>query len=176
MSLDLLLYLRSKSVAKSALVTQSWLEKDRSELNWRKALLILKPTYQMRQRIQIIFLLLAVFCGVLMVVVPLYSYVENFRRYWQNAGKYLEIIATATGLSILGLLSIFLHKDAGLQKKLILSASLLSFVLIGLVVWRLRNNKYIHSSLEFAYSWGAILPFAMVAFFMMAWSKIRDEN
>ncbi len=70
----------------------------------------------------------------------------------------------------------FLFKKRPTQFKLTLVGLLLSILLIALQVWQIEDFKSNNTIAKANYSWGALLPIALVVLFILAIQGIRKDE
>lgn len=131
----------------------------------------------MIQRIQSIYLLLAVVAGYEIISLPLYKAtlvsgtVNTFL-----ATESLPIFAISIVAGLLAFITIFLFKNRKLQMKLATLGLLLSAGLIALVVYMFSTFGKTPEVAKTSYSWGALLPIAMFILFILALVNIRKDE
>lgn len=131
----------------------------------------------MIQRIQTIWLLLAAVAGFLITQVPLYQGTlasQTVKRYFATESLLLFAVAIIAALS--ALIAIFLFKNRSAQIKLTIFGILASVAFIALEVWQADNFSKSNGILKLSYLWGALLPVAMIFFFILAAKNIRKDR
>ncbi|MDB5247884.1 MAG: hypothetical protein JWQ40_2278 [Segetibacter sp.] len=133
----------------------------------------------MIQRKQTIWLLLAAITGFLITRVPLYAATlggETVRKF--IATENLLLFAVAIIAALLGLVAVFLFKNRPLQMKLSVLGVFVSIGFIALEVWRMGEfgREIALLRQQTSYSWGALLPIAMMVFFILAAVNIRKDE
>ena len=131
----------------------------------------------MIQRIQSVYLLLAVAASYEMISLPLFKATlvsGNVTTFL--ATESLPTFAIAIVVGLLALVTIFLFKNRKLQMKLLLLGILLSAGLVALVVYMFNSFGKTPDVAKTSYSWGALLPIAMFSLFILAWSNIRKDE
>lgn len=131
----------------------------------------------MIQRIQTIWLLLAAIAGFLITRVPLYQGAlagQAIKRYFATESLLLFAVAIIAALS--ALIAVFLFKNRSAQIKLTIFGILASVTFIALEVWQADNFATSNGILKLSYLWGALLPVAMIFFFILAAIGIRKDN
>ena len=131
----------------------------------------------MIQRVQTIWLLLAAIAGFLTTQIPLYSGVmagDMTKKYL--ATESLGLFALSIVASLIAVVAIFLFKNRANQIKITALGIIVSIALIALEVWQIGAFKQTSGALKGTYYWGALLPIAMVIFFLLAWINIRKDN
>ncbi|KYP15841.1 DUF4293 domain-containing protein [Flavihumibacter sp. CACIAM 22H1] len=131
----------------------------------------------MIQRIQTIWLALAAICGFAMARIPLFAATlqdGTVRHYL--ATESLLSFALAIGIAVLSAVAIFLYKNRPTQFKLAVSGALLSAVVIGLQVYSVEGFKTTQNMVQGTYSWGGLLPIAMLIFLFLAARGIRRDE
>lgn len=130
----------------------------------------------MIQRIQSVWLFFAAVASFLFTQIPLYSglsEVNEARKY--TADENLLLFALGIVGAILALVTIFLFKNRKLQLKLTGVGIFLSVGLIALEVWMIDRFGEANPDLRVSYSWGSLLPIAMIVLFLMAAINIRKD-
>jgi hypothetical protein len=131
----------------------------------------------MIQRVQTIWLLLAAIAGFIITQVPLY---EGFlagqavKKYFATESLLLFAVAIIAALS--ALIAVFLFKNRSAQIKLTIFGILASVAFIALEVWQAANFSKLYGILKLSYLWGALLPVAMILFFILAVINIRKDT
>jgi len=132
----------------------------------------------MIQRIQTIWLFLAAVCGFVFTQIPLYVATTSLnvtRKF--VATESLLLFAAGIAISLLALATVFLFKNRPLQFRLAVAGIFASIGLIALEVWQIEVFKTANETSKASYSWGSLLPIAMVIFFWLAGSGIsRDQK
>jgi tryptophan-rich sensory protein len=131
----------------------------------------------MIQRVQTIWLLLAAIAGFLFTQLPTYiasSAGVVSRRFLPTENLLMFALAVLAG--ILGLAAIFLFKNRPLQKTISNLGSLLCVALLGIEVWQMAKFEEANPALKTSYYWGALLPIAMIIFFILAVVNIRKDE
>ena len=131
----------------------------------------------MIQRKQTIWLLLAAIFAFLFTQVPLYTAITALGeeiRFVPTQSLLLFALSIAIGL--LAVTAIFLFKKRPTQFKLTLVSLLLSFGLIALQVYQIEDFKSNNTLAKATYSWGSLLPIAMVVLFILAIQGIRKDE
>jgi hypothetical protein len=131
----------------------------------------------MIQRVQTIWLLLAVIIAFVLTTAPLYTGTmagQVVKTFITKESLLLFAVTAITGL--LALIAIFLFKNRKLQKRFTTFGILFSIALVGLEVWQISEFRQENSTLTGSYAWGALLPIALVFFFIMAASGIRKDE
>ena len=131
----------------------------------------------MIQRVQTIWLLLAAIAGFLFTQLPTYvasSAGVVSRRFLPTENLLMFALAVLAG--ILGLAAIFLFKNRPLQKTISNLGSLLCVALLGIEVWQMAKFEEANPALKTSYYWGALLPIAMIIFFILAVINIRKDE
>jgi hypothetical protein len=131
----------------------------------------------MIQRVQTIWLLLAAIAGFLFTQLPTYiasSAGVASRRFLPTENLLMFALAVLAG--ILSLAAIFLFKNRPLQKTISNLGSLLCVALLGIEVWQMAKFEEANPALKTSYYWGALLPIAMIIFFILAVVNIRKDE
>lgn len=131
----------------------------------------------MIQRIQTVWLLLAAIAGFLITQVPLYEGTlagEAVKKYFATESLLLFAVAIIAALS--ALVAVFLFKNRSAQIKLTIFGILASVAFIALEVWQADNFGKSNGMLKLSYLWGALLPVAMIFFFILAAIAIRKDT
>lgn len=131
----------------------------------------------MIQRVQTIWLLLAAIAGFLITAVPLYQGTlagQAVKRFFADQNLLLFAVAIIAALS--ALTAVFLFKNRSVQMKLVIFGILVSVAFIALEVWQAENFGKSGGILKLSYLWGALLPVAMILFFILAAINIRKDN
>lgn len=131
----------------------------------------------MIQRKQTIWLLLAAIFAFLYTQVPLYSATSatmQETKFVATEDLLLFAVAIATGL--LAATAIFLFKNRRTQAKLSWFGLLFSIGLIALEVWKIDAFQKENTLSKASYSWGSLLPIALVVLFILAISGIRKDE
>jgi hypothetical protein len=131
----------------------------------------------MLQRKQTIWLLLAAVFAFLFTQVPLYSATTATNEVIKFiATESLLLFAVAIAVGLIAVTAIFLFKNRPTQLKLTFLGLLASVGLIALEVWQIDVFKANKAATSASYSWGSLLPIAMVVLFIMAYSGIRKDQ
>jgi len=141
------------------------------------ALVAFKKTIQMIQRVQTIWLLLAAIAGFIVTQVPLYEGTlagQALKKYFATQNFLLFAVAIIAALS--ALIAVFLFKNRSAQIKLTIFGILTSVAFIALEIWQAQNFEKTSGILKLSYLWGALLPIAMIFFFILAAINIRKDN
>ena len=131
----------------------------------------------MIQRVQTIWLLLAAITGFLFTRVPLYlgtPVVGGATEY--TSTENLLLFALGILGALLALIAVFLFKNRKLQMKLTAFGILISVALIALEVYMIDEFGNSNPTLKTSYSWGSLLPIAMIIFFILAAVNIRKDE
>lgn len=131
----------------------------------------------MIQRIQTIWLLLAAIAGLMVTKVPLYAGTlagEVMKKRF--AAESLLLLAVAIIAALSALIAVFLFKNRSAQLKLTILGILASVVFIALEVMQAQAFEKSSGILKVSYLWGALLPVAMIVFFILAAVNIRKDN
>ncbi len=131
----------------------------------------------MIQRVQTIWLLLAAIAGFLTTRVPLYEGIlagQAIKKYFATENLLLFAVAIITALS--AVIAVFLFKNRSAQIKLTIFGILACVAFIALEVWQAENFNKSGGILKLSYSWGALLPVAMILFFILAAINIRKDT
>jgi hypothetical protein len=131
----------------------------------------------MIQRVQTIWLLLAAIAGFLTTRVPLYAGTlagEVVKKY--SATESLLLFAVTVITALFALIAVFLFKNRRTQMRFTALGLLMSVVLIALEVWQIGEFEKSNAVLKGTYYWGALLPIAMVIFFILAAINIRRDE
>ncbi len=131
----------------------------------------------MIQRIQSVYLLLAVVAGYEMISLPLYkaTLVSGVETTFL-ATESLLLFALSIVAGLLALVTIFLFKNRKLQLKLSVLGVFLSAGLIALVVYQFGTFGKTPDVAKTSYAWGSLLPIAMFILFILAWGNIRKDE
>lgn len=131
----------------------------------------------MIQRVQTIWLLLAAIAGFLITRAPLYEGTLAGRTVTQHfADESLLLLAVAIIAGLSALIAVFLFKNRSAQMKLTLLGILASVAFIALEVAKAEEFGKSSGILKLSYLWGALLPVAMILFFILAAINIRKDN
>lgn len=131
----------------------------------------------MIQRVQTIWLLLAAIAGFIATQVPLYEGIlasQAVKKYFATENLLLFAVAIIAALS--ALVAVFLFKNRSAQIKLTIFGILASVAFIALEVWQAENFSKSGGILKLSYLWGALLPVAMIFFFILAAINIRKDT
>lgn len=131
----------------------------------------------MIQRVQTIWLLLAAVTGFIMTRVPLYQGVvagQALKKYF--ASESFPLFGVAIIAILAALTAIFLFKNRSAQIKLTILGILASVAFIALELWQADNFAASNGLLKPSYLWGALLPVAMIFFFILAAINIRKDT
>lgn len=131
----------------------------------------------MIQRAQTIWLLLAAIAGFLLTRVPLYAGTlagEPVKSHF--ASESLLLLAVAIIAALCALTAVFLFKNRSAQTKLTIAGILASVAFIALEVSEAEKFGKSSGILKLSYLWGALLPVAMILFFILAAIYIRKDN
>ena len=131
----------------------------------------------MIQRVQTIWLLLAAIAGFLITQVPLYEGTlagQAVKKYFATESLLLFAVAIIAALS--SLIAVFLFKNRSAQIKLVIFGILASVAFIALEISQAENFRKSGGILKLSYVWGALLPVAMIFFFILAAINIRKDS
>ena len=131
----------------------------------------------MIQRVQTIWLLLAAVAGFIIIRVPLYQGFlasQTVKKYFATENLLLSGVAILAILS--ALIAVFLFKNRSAQIKLTILGILASVAFIALEIWQADNFATSNGILKLSYLWGALLPVAMIFFFILAAINIRKDT
>lgn len=131
----------------------------------------------MIQRVQTIWLLFAAIAGFLTTQVPLYAGTlvgEAVKKYY--ATENLLLFAVAIIAALFALIAVFTFRNRKTQMKFTGLGIVASIALIALEVWQIGVFEKSSDILKGAYYWGALLPIAMMIFFILAASNIRKDE
>lgn len=131
----------------------------------------------MIQRVQTIWLLLAAVAGYIMTRVPLYQGIlagQALKKYFITENFLLFGVAIVAILS--ALVAVFLFKNRPAQIRLTILGILASVALIALEIWQADKFTISNGILKLSYLWGALLPVAMIIFFILAAINIRKDT
>jgi multisubunit Na+/H+ antiporter MnhC subunit len=132
----------------------------------------------MIQRIQTVWLLMAAIGGFAMSQAPIFeARLPNNITQTVIASDNLFLFALVIGVALLSLACIFLFKKRPLQFKLTILTTLLTMIIVALEVNKVSGFQSTHTILKGSYSWGALLPIAMIVFLLLAARGIyKDEK
>jgi len=131
----------------------------------------------MIQRRQTIWLLLAAIFAFLYTQVPLYESTNAAAQPLKFvATESLLLFAVSIAIGLIAVTAIFLFKNRKTQFKLTMLGLLASIALIVLEVWQIGTFQTNNAITKASYSWGSLLPIAMVVLFIMAASGIRKDD
>lgn len=133
----------------------------------------------MIQRIQSIWLLLAALIGFLMTQIPLFVVkLQNNIEHRMLAMESYTLFAVTVGLALLAAATIFLFRNRSLQFRLSVVGVIISFILIGLEVWKSGQYRtlYANSLVSSSYYWGALFPIAIAICFILAARGIYKDD
>jgi FtsH-binding integral membrane protein len=131
----------------------------------------------MIQRVQTVWLLLAAIAGFLTTRVPLFAGTlagEVVKKF--DATESLLLFAVAIIGALFALIAVFLFRNRKSQMKFTGIGIMISIALIALEVWQIGEFEKSNSVLKGGYYWGALLPIAMMVFFILAAVNIRKDN
>jgi len=131
----------------------------------------------MIQRVQTIWLLLAAIAGFLLTRVPLYAGTlagETIKNH--DASESLLLLGVAIIAALTAVIAIFLFKNRSAQLKLTVVGILAAVAFIALEVTQAEKFGENAGILKLSYLWGALLPVAMIVFFILAAINIRKDN
>ena len=129
----------------------------------------------MIQRIQTIYLFLAVLACIAFIFVPF----GQMKTLEDNTETLViqnipQLMICSIVVAVIALLSIFLFNNRKAQMKVVLVNSVLSVVLIGLFIFGITQHIGIKN---YIFGVGAILPIFILLFNILAYSSIKaDEN
>ncbi len=131
----------------------------------------------MIQRIQSVWLLLAAVATGLLFKMAVYGGELNVggTKELLVGQSYLLFIVVAV-LTLFQLGAIFLFKNRGNQKKLILLCVLLQLLLVGLIWMEVGDFVLANSFKSSVYKPGAVLPLLSVVLLVLAYSGIRRDE
>ena len=131
----------------------------------------------MIQRKQTIWLLLAAILAFVYTQVPLYKATSaTMQELKFTATENLLLFAVAIAAGLLAVTAIFLYKNRPTQAKLSWFGLLLSIGLIALEVWLIEAFQKENAVSKASYSWGSLLPIALVVLFILAIGGIRRDD
>ncbi len=132
----------------------------------------------MIQRIQTVWLLLAGAAGVLMYRLPIWQYMAvnqtAHTKYFASENLLMFLMVAASALCALA--AVFLFRNRSLQKSLALLGTLLG---VGLLVWeffKVEEMKRQLAPVQNMWQLGALMPVAMIVFFLLAHGAIRRDE
>lgn len=132
----------------------------------------------MIQRIQTVWLLLAAAAGVLMYRLPVWQYMAAnqtaYTKYFASENLLMFLMAAAAALCALA--AVFLFRNRGMQKSLALLGTLLA---VGLLAWEFFKVEELKRELTPSrnmWQLGALMPVAMIVFFLLAHGAIRRDE
>lgn len=130
----------------------------------------------MIQRIQTVWLFLAAVASFMFTQIPLYSGAQiTGETVAYTANENLLLFALGIIGAILAMVAIFMFKNRKLQFRLTGFGILLSVALIALEIWMIDRFGASRPDLKVSYSWGALLPIAMIVLFILAAINIRKD-
>lgn len=131
----------------------------------------------MIQRIQTVWLLLAVVCGFGMTKIPLFSAtLPDTTTRELIATESLLLFAIVIVIAALALVTIFLFKNRPLQLKLTIFGIIASIGVIALEVYEIGQFKVANAIISGTYQWGGLLPIFMLIFFFLAARGIYKDQ
>lgn len=89
------------------------------------------------QRVQTLYLLLAVVCSIVMIFIP-FAYSGEVGV---TAGDYMALLVTVGGSALLSVVDIFLFKKSGLQKGIIVIAALLLIAAAVVMIVKVSDSS-----------------------------------
>ena len=132
----------------------------------------------MIQRIQTVWLLLAGAAAFLMYRLPIWRYKpvnsEAYTRFHASENLFMFILVAATALS--ALVAVFLFRNRGLQKSLSLLGTVCAVILLALEVVKVEEMKRQLTPAGNMWQLGALMPVAMIVFFLLAHGAIRRDE
>ena len=131
----------------------------------------------MIQRVQTIWLLLAAITGFIVTQAPLYEGIlagQAVKRFFATENFLLFAVAIIASFS--ALVAVFLFRNRSVQIKLTIFGILVSVGFIALEIWQAQNFEKTNGILKLSYLWGALLPIAMIVFFIFAAINIRKDT
>ncbi len=132
----------------------------------------------MIQRKQTIWLLLCAIAAFFFIRIPLYiaKLADSSSKYFSTTESLPLFTMGAVG-GLLALVSVFLFKNRKMQLRLCSVGLVSTFGLLALEVQRMngfKNDNPLPTTV--AYYWGALLPMAMMVFFILAIVNIRKDE
>jgi hypothetical protein len=125
----------------------------------------------MIQRIQTLWLLLAVTAAILSLQLPFYGGISGQSTYTPLTGLSNFIILILTvAVALTGLITVFLYKNRKLQLQLSLLGLLLQLIVI--VLYFLETKKFTEGNFALT----SILTFLIPVLFILAWMGIRKDE
>lgn len=132
----------------------------------------------MIQRIQTVWLLLAAAAGALMYRLPVWKYLAvnqtAYTRYFASENLLMFLMAVVATIS--ALVAVFLFRNRGLQKSLALLGTLLSTGLLAWEFFKVEEMKRELAPTSNMWQAGALMPVAMIVFFLLAHGAIRRDE
>lgn len=132
----------------------------------------------MIQRIQSLWLLLAAVAAFVTYTLTLYIGTKADNSTWSFVlGDNFLLVVLFIGIGLLALVTLFLFKNRKLQFRLCVLGVILSIIAIILEYIKVEAFKTENAIQTGSYQVGALLPFLMVIFFILATRGIyRDER
>jgi hypothetical protein len=132
----------------------------------------------MIQRIQTVWLLLAGAAGVLMYRLPLWQHMSAnqsaYTKFFASENLLMFLMVAAASLS--AFVAVFLFRNRGLQKSLALLGTLLSVALLAMEFFKVEEMKRDLAPARNMWQLGALMPVAMIVFFLLAYGAIRRDE
>ena len=133
----------------------------------------------MIQRIQSVYLLLALIAAVLLFFIPiadLTNEVGTFKEYlYLSKEVYFMLMAGFSGF--LSLITIFLFKNRRIQIILCFINILLTAALMFTIIMNIENTSDNYpADVEGSYTWGTFIPFLIIIFVSLALRAIKNDE
>jgi hypothetical protein len=132
----------------------------------------------MIQRIQTVWLLLAGAAGVLMYRLPIWQHMAAnqtaYTKYFASENLLMFLMEAAAALCAFA--AVFLFRNRGLQKTLALLGTLLGIALLAWEFFKVEEMKRELTPARNMWQLGALMPVAMIVFFLLAHGAIRRDE
>lgn len=131
----------------------------------------------MIQRIQSLWLLLSTLCAALILFVPVFSgaAADGLVKVFSIRENLILLLIVALSI-VIPFVNIFLFKNRGLQKKLIINNMILSVLTVVTEYLSVDKFKQAFGITQGTWEISAILPFFIILFLVFAFRGIRKDE
>lgn len=131
----------------------------------------------MIQRIQSLWLLLSTLCAALILFVPVFSgaAADGLVKVFSIRENLILLLIVVLSM-VIPFINIFLFKNRGLQKKLIINNMILSVLTVVTEYFSVDKFKQAFGITQGTWEISAILPFFIILFLVFAFRGIRKDE
>jgi hypothetical protein len=131
----------------------------------------------MIQRIQSLWLLLSSLCAALILFVPVFSgaAADGLVKVFSIRENLILLLIVVLSI-VIPFINIFLFKNRGLQKKLIINNMILSVLTVATEYFSVDKFKQTFGITQGTWEISAILPFFIILFLVFAFRGIRKDE